>query len=343
MIYLLICLIIIFFSYVEAINNSKLTSTYIGVVICIIMLFFVSLRDKVGTDWDAYYDFYLYGNDRVETGYMLFNNFFSKLGIHYNLFLFFLNLISLLFFYKSLKNYGGLFVISLLLFYCELFLYLNFSGIRQAIAISILIYSVKYSLERKFFPFLICVLIAFSFHVTALLFVFSYFVPQRKFKKQEVLLIMLLFTLLSTIVFGIANLLDGDIAYKAQVYLELHEKAPNINQLYLIGTIKRSIIILLVLFFGKKLIETKNGIYFFNLYLIGFGIYLCTYLISPDIGVRMGSYFLIFEIFLAGNLILYNKKLTTRLIIVTIFTIQALYKISTYMADDYYNYNCIIF
>ena len=99
----------------------------------------------------------------------------------------------------------------------------------------------------------------------------------------------------------------------------------------------------MIYFFGKKVLETRNGIYFFNLYLIGFGMYLSTYLISPDIGTRMSSYFLIYEIFLAGNLIVVNQKLTTRLLIVTIFSFQASYKISTYMSIDWYNYHNILF
>ncbi len=343
MIYLIICLIIVFFVFFEAIEKSKLSSAFYGAIICIIMVFFAALRNRVGTDWDAYYNFYLFGNEKVEPGYIFFNNLFASFGIHYNFFLLFLNIISLYLFYITLKNYAVFFVISLLLFYSELFLYLNFSGIRQAMAISILIYSIKFCLNRKLLPFLSCVLLAFSFHTTAVIFVFAYFIPKRKFNKKEFFLVGILFAMLSTIVFAIANLLEGDLAYKAKFYLELQENAPNLIQLYIVGILKRSIMLIIVLLFGKKLLETNNGIYFLNLYLVGFGIYLSTYLIAPDIGVRIGSYFLIFEIFLAGNLLLTNQKLTNRLIIVTIFTIQAFYKISTYMADDYYNYKCILF
>lgn len=341
MVYLIICLILIFLVFAEAVQKSKIISAFYGGIVCLIMVFFASLRNKVGTDWEAYYNSYLFGTDKFEQGYMLLNNLFGALNIHYNLFLFILNSTSLFLFYRSLKDYAVFFVISLLLFYSELFLYLNFSGIRQAMAISVLVFSIRFCLKREFFLFLICVFLAFSFHVTALIFVFAFFIPRRKFNKKEIFLIGGLFLFLSTIVFSITNLLDGDLAYRAKFYLELQENDPNLTSLYFIGAIKRSIILVMVLIFGKKLLASENGIYFFNLYLIGYGIYLCTYLISPDIGVRAGSYFLIFEIFLAGNLLLYNKNLTTRIIIITIFSFQALYKISTYMSDEYYHYNTI--
>jgi hypothetical protein len=95
-------------------------------------------------------------------------------------------------------------------------------------------------------------------------------------------------------------------------------------------------------FYGERLLEDKKGIYFFNLYIIGYVMYFSTYLISPDIGTRLSGYFLIFEIFLAGNLLLFNKKLTSRLIITTVFSLQALYKITTYMSNEYYTYHSIL-
>lgn len=341
MIYLIICLFIVLLAYLEAIKLSKVSSAIYGVIVCLILVFLAGLRDKVGTDWNAYYDFYLYGNDTVEPGYMFVNNLFSKLGLPYYMFLFFLNSISLALFYKSLKHYAVFFVVSLLLFYCELFLYLNLSGIRQAIALSILIYSIRFSINRNFIAFLACVIVAFSFHVTSVVFIFAYFVPFRKFNKKEFILITGLFALLSSIIFFIANYLDGDLAYKAKFYLDWQENDPNIKMNYIIGGIKRSIILVLILMYGKKLLETTNGIYFFNLYLIGYGVFWSTYLISPDIGTRLAGYFLIFEIFLAGNLILVNKKLTTRLIIVSVIATQAIYKITLYMGFETYIYHSI--
>jgi hypothetical protein len=343
MIYLFVGLVIILLAYLEAIEKSRLSSTLDGGAVCLFLIFFAAFRDNVGTDWLAYYSFYVDTIDGVEPGYGFLNNFFSVQGAPYNLFLLFLNSLSLILFFISLKRYAIFFVISLLLFYCELYLYFNFSGIRQGMALSIIVYSVRFSIDRKILQFLLFIFLAMMFHYTSLIFLIAYFVPFREFTKKEYVLIAGMFLFLSTIIFFVANLLDGDLAHKAKYYLEWQENDPNIKLNYFIGAVKRSIIVVMIYVFGKKLLQTRNGLYFFNLYLIGFGMYLSTYLISPDIGTRMSSYFLIFEIFIAGNLILVNEKLTTRLLIVTIFTCQALYKISTYMTNEWFVYDNILF
>lgn len=342
MIYLIICLFVILLVFVEAIEVSKLSSAFYGFIICSVMLFFAALRDKVGTDWDAYYEFYTQKTESVEIGYSILNNFFRNSGIHYNLFLFFLNFVSLALFYFSLKKHAVFFVISLLLFYSELFLYFNFSGIRQGIAVSICIYGVRFCIDRKFWKFLFFVLLAFTFHITALIFIIAYFIPFRKFNKKEFFLITGIFSMLSIIIFAVFNLLSGDLATKAKFYLELQEQDINIKGLFFIGIVKRSIILFMIFVFGKEIFKVKTSIYFFNVYLIGFGMYLSTYLISPDIGVRLSSYFLIFDIVLAGNLIMFNQNLTTRLLIVTLFSIEAIYKVYTYMNIETYVYHNII-
>ena len=122
MIYLILCLTFIVLVFAETVQISKMLSAFYGGIMCLIMVFFASLRYEVGTDWEAYYYSYLFGTDKFEPGYRLLNNLFGSLDIHYNLFLFFLNTTSLFLFYKSLKDYAIFFVISLLLFYSDLFL-----------------------------------------------------------------------------------------------------------------------------------------------------------------------------------------------------------------------------
>jgi hypothetical protein len=106
MIYLLICLIFIIIVYFEAFESLKLVSSIYGFIICFVLILLAGLRDKVGTDWYAYYDFYIYGDDRIEPGYLFINNLFHKFRIPYNVFLLFLNLVVLTLYFKSLKKYA---------------------------------------------------------------------------------------------------------------------------------------------------------------------------------------------------------------------------------------------
>lgn len=341
MIYLIICFFIILVSYLELIQASRVSGILYGVFITLVMLTLVAIRYKVGTDWPAYYDFYVYGADNTELGYHFINNLFADFNIHYNVFLLFINTISLLLIFFSLKKHAIYLGFPLLLFFCELFLYFNFSGIRQGLAISFTMFSVRYILNRSFLKFLMLVIIAACFHITAVIFVIAYFIPLRKLSKKECIIMVTSFIVFSTAIFSVLNIFSGDLAQKAKFYLELQEQEDNIRGLFLIGAIKRSIIVGLVFIFGKQLIKSKNCIYFFNIYLIGLGMYLSTYLISPDIGVRLSSYFLIFDLFIAGNLFYYNKKLEVRLFIALIFSLVSIYKITTYMALETFNYQTI--
>lgn len=341
MIYLILCLFIILLAYVETMLKGKLQSAIFGGLVAIIMVILAASRDKVGTDWTAYHEFYLYGGEGTEFGYGFLNDLFHQLGYHYNFFLLFLNLLSLTLIYFSLKRHAIFVVLGLLIFYSDLFLYFNLSGIRQAMAISFTLFSIRYIVDRKFFKFLLCVILAACFHVTSAIFIVAYFIPFVKFSKKQYLLLAVVFSLFSIFIFSVVNLFSGDLALKAKFYLELQEQDTSIKSLFLIGAIKRSLIIGLVLVFGKNMLKVKNTMYFFNVYLIGFGMYLSTYLISPDIGVRLSSYFLIFDLLLAGNLAAYNKNIYIRLTIVSIIALISLYKISTYMAIDFYEYRTI--
>lgn len=341
MIYLIVCLFIILLGYIEILENSRVSASLYGIVVAFIMVAMAALRTNVGPDWQAYYEFYIYGAEDTEAGYHFLNDLFFEFGIHYNVFLLFINTLSLILIYLGLQKHAKFLIFPILLFYCELFLYFNFSGIRQALAISLTIYSTRFIITRSFWKFLTIVVLATYFHNTAIVFIIAYFIPFRKLTKKEYFILLLGFLLFSTLIFSIVNLLSGSLAAKAIHYLEFRERDPNIKGLFVIGAIKRTMIIVLVLFFGKKMLEAKNSIFFFNIYLIGFGMYLATYLISADIGVRLSSYFLIFDLFLAGNLLSANYKLTTRLLIATILSLIALYKITTYMAMETYTYHWI--
>jgi len=335
-------LFFVVFAYLECIEYSKLSSNLYAIIIAIVMVLFAGLRDHVGTDWIAYKEAYFFKNWEVEIGYSSLNDMFSAANLPYNIFLLFLNLISIFLYYSTLKKYVPFFVISLLIFFSDYYMYYNLSGIRQAVAISFVVYSIRFLSDKSFVKFLFVILIASMFHVTSFIFIGAYFIPFRRANRREIFLALTFFFSISFLIFAILELVSGDLAYKAKFYLEVQENAPNLKHLFLVGAVKRAIILIMVWFFGKKLWENRVSFFFLNTYLIGFGLYLSTYLLSPDIGVRFSSYFIIFEIFLAGQLLMVNSKLTTRLLITSVFCIVSFYKVYTYSVLDTYQYHFIL-
>lgn len=342
MIYILIGTIIIILTYIEALGRSRKFSYYALIGICIVMALFAGLRDNVGTDWAAYFDFYKNTTNRVEIGYGTLNNLFSNLSIPYNVFLLFINAVSMTLMYFFLRKNSIFMVIGSLLFFSNLFLYLNLSGIRQAIALSITCFSITYALKKQFLKFALLVLVASSFHLTAIIFLIAYFLPRYKINYRHIIYFSIAFIGVSFFFKSISDWITLYTLKDANYYVHLQEKSESLLQLFYIGTAIRSVIVAMVIVFGRKLFQEENFRYFFNIYLFGLAIYLSSYMISPDIGVRLSSYFTIFDLVIAGNLIYVVQRKSNRIVIVTIFSAIALYKLFGYMSSDYYNYKSIL-
>jgi len=344
MIYVFFGILIVFLTILESQLKSKRFS-YISLIYCsFFLILFAGLRDGAGTDWQAYLDFYNYkieGN--VEFGYKFLNNIFSELSIPYNYYLLFINSISIGFIFYFLKKNSINPIIGVLIFYSNLYLYFNFSGIRQAIAISITLYSLNFCINKNFSKFLFLIIIASLFHASAFLFVIAYFIPREKVSFKQIIFFGSSFLILIIFINSIADIITLYTSKAASYYVNVHEKSDSILIFFIIGILIRSVIIIISLFNRKRLFLIPNSRFFFNIYLFGFFFYLATYLVSPDIGTRVASYFLIVEIIIAGNIIHVLSNSLNRLMIVFIFSFIALYKLFGYMSYDGYKYDSIIF
>ncbi|MCT3834383.1 EpsG family protein [Elizabethkingia anophelis] len=343
MIYLILLFIFIFFSIKECIYNRR--NWLLTLFICIILVLFASLRNQVGTDWVAYYNYYKYGVNNVEVGYATLNNFFSSLELPYNFFLLIINLISIILLYKSSKELSAIPALSLLIYYSDLYLYFNFSGMRQAIALSITCFALIFCFgkKRNLFKFLGLILCAMSFHLSSAIFIITFFIPRKKFDKKHYIIFLISLFFFSSLIYLASSLLTGVFAARAEFYLEKQEQAGNILSLFFIGIVRRLIPIVIIIFYGRKsFFKDDLSAYLFNLYIIGVGIFATSYLISPDIGVRLSAYFTILEIFIWANLIAFIKKINVKIVVLIIIYIVCTYKICTYIKYPSYEYNSII-
>jgi hypothetical protein len=338
-IYIITGVILIFLAYFETLNMSRKYSIYSLFFVLLTLALIAGLRENVGPDWNSYLNIYHNPEDseRVEFGYRLINDYFRNMHIPYNLFLIFINIFSLSFMYFFIKNNTKLMALAVLLFFCDLYLYYNLSGIRQAVAISITCYSVKYVINNNFYKFILCVLIASSFHATALVFTMVYLFPRKPPTLNEFVVLILLFCAIFMSMDSLSDLITILNIKDANYYTKYQDNA-KFTDGYFIGLLRRLILIILLFFYSKRFLIDKSNCLFVNIYIIGLIIYITTYNISPDIGVRLSSYFIIFEIIIIGRLIWVIKSHLTRSVILVIFIIISLYKIIGYMKDETYNY-----
>jgi EpsG family len=342
MIYIVFGLLIILFCYMEVLDNERSMSGFFLMFFLVLMVFFAGLRNEVGIDWVAYYINYKFQLRQVEIGYTFVSTVFSSLKIHYNIFLLFINSVSLLLMYYFFKRNSPYLVICVLIFFSDLFLYYNLSGIRQAIATSITCFSFTYALNRKLYKFLILVGIAACFHSTAIVFAALYFIPRKVLSLKYYVYAFFGFFALTFLLNKITDLIFLYTLKDANFYINLQGKDSNLVNLFMVGIVKRFIIIGVILFYCKQFFDYEKLRYLFNIYLFGLALYIATYNISPDIGVRLSTYFTIFDTIIAGNIILLVRRTNMRMIIVTIFTIVAIYKLFGYVNMVEYNYKTIL-
>jgi len=342
-IYLVVGIFMMLFAYVEILKYNKWFSNLFLIFFSIIMILFVGLRDgcTVGTDSPAYCFNYIAGFWSTEFGYEFLNTFFSKvLHADYTVFLLFINSLSLILIAKFIKLNSYFYLFPLLIYFSDFFLYYNFSGIRQAIALSFTCISLYYAINLNYKKFFFLIICASLFHITAIVFAMAIFIPRNKLKLKD----YVRFIILSVLAFlGIGFLIEN-IEYlnkKFIFYSEIQEVESNIYVAYVVGLLKRFIIIFLALIFRKSLFNNDKFIYFFNLYLLGFIIYTSTYLISADFGVRFGSYYLVLDTILVGNMLYLSKKLHQKVFITVVYSIVVIYKIYTYTGLESYQYKFI--
>lgn len=126
----------------------------------------------------------LYGK---EPGYMLLNLVIAYLTANRYIFIFIVTILIYWLFYKSFLKTTANLGYALILF-LGLYFFFTFTYLRQAIAIGFIWYSYRYIYAHKIIKFGLCVLLASSFHNSALLFFPMYFVAGLIPSKKNILI-----------------------------------------------------------------------------------------------------------------------------------------------------------
>jgi len=138
-----------------------------------------------GNPWTSY-SFAFYGG---EFGYGTFCALLTYLTGNRYIFIFITTMIIYILLIKSLKQYVDNAPFAVVMF-MGLWFFFTFTYLRQVIGCTIVWLSIKYIIERDWKRFLLVWFIAFSFHNSAIIFLPVYFLPIRKFTRQQVLIVM---------------------------------------------------------------------------------------------------------------------------------------------------------
>lgn len=164
------------------------------------MLFILSgFRDGVGTDYKNYeYLVYSYVNggstetDRLEPGFQLIFNIVSISSNSPRIFFLLTSFLILLFFFLGFLKYSRSLLLSIFLFVTLYYYFNSLNGVRQFLAMAlVLCFSTRFLVEKNFLKYIISIIFAALFHVSALIMLPAYFL-NKKFDSRAVLLFLIL-------------------------------------------------------------------------------------------------------------------------------------------------------
>lgn len=280
-----------------------------------LILLIAGLRWDVGTDWSNYQGYYSFlkilpiFQSGFEVGYELFARFIhSFFPDNYTAMLFSTALIIILFTYTNTLRYSPFPIFSIFL----LFSYsINSSGFgyRQDIAIAILFWSFQFIEKRKLILFVITIVIAMTFHQTAIAFLPAYWIYKIKWKALPIMIVLgclIIFLIglsnINTIInaFGTDMIVEKTQIYKTQSTEELALSVGGNPLLILIkAIISRSLFILLSIWFVSYSADKKDDKYNGIVNIIIVGLLLFSILSSISLVFsRISRYYDIFQILL---------------------------------------------
>lgn len=172
---------------------------YIEFIAVVIVVLFQGLRWENGTDWDSYYNMFMYPADPIyynEYGWWLLNNIIQTNTGSYTVMLIVQCTIIVMLNIKFARH-AGLNNVTSVIFGC-------FAGsifpVRFAMASGIIMVGFRYIVERNFFKFLIYVVIASTIHIASILIIPFYFIPHKPLK-----LITMMLMYIGSIIIGFAT------------------------------------------------------------------------------------------------------------------------------------------
>lgn len=206
----------------------------------------------------------------TEYGYLFLNALIHTFTDNYNYFLLIVNCLSvwlLLLSFKKNNIHYGLFLI-MYFFVSRLYFQYNFTLMRQSIAMVIVWYAFHFLSNRKYIAYYLFVLIASSFHISALICLFIPFLSKLNIKLNHAIwfiLVMLLINqlgLINKIFINIIHTFLPAVNERLIQYLMMEDK------LNLLSFIEGIPFLYMANKYSQQILQQKEGKLFFNMLLV---------------------------------------------------------------------------
>ena len=307
--YILFVLFLFIGSLLEVMGYREDQMKYVRWFILGFLLVFVGLRFNTGADWNNYKLAFESISEGIkstgwESGFIvlmkvifyLFGNYYVLQFLVTSLLLYSLNK-----FYTNNTNYP---ILSMTLFVLIFFTSILMAQLRQSIAMSVILIGAKYVFERNFLKYLIIVVLACLFHVSAIVALPIYFLNRKISTTISVLLILTVqvFYFFPSVILNMVETIVVIFPSRFQRLFEVYvgtsyaDKVEFSSGVYYIATL---LFLIVVLFLSKK--STDKSIYFHNTLII----LIILYSLSKAFLIleRFQSYYYVFAIVCVVNML----------------------------------------
>jgi hypothetical protein len=281
------------------------------------LTFIGAFRYKNSGDWTTYEEIFNVINKTgnifagIEPGFGALCLFFGKHG-SYRLMLFFMAIISIPWKLHFIKKESDRVSLSILIYFTSIYIGSEFVNIRQAMAFCFTLLAFNFAYKKYFFRFLAAVLLAFSFHYTAIIVFPFYFLIRCRMTGIRIIILLLICLAFSFSLYPLIGLTAKllSIPYLNEKFLLYSWRDVNrvdiIKQIMVISLVKTPVIIFYC-YYKKRLLYNAKQEVFFKLYVWGYAIVLAVSQASATL-VRFAQYFEIYEIILIPNMAKAFKK-----------------------------------
>jgi hypothetical protein len=348
-IYLFFYVLLYFLAVIEVSKNLKPYKTTLLFFSSGLLFFFTGLRWETGTDWFSYKELFdtleldwtfLLNVYSFDLGYVILNAI-VKLGTdNYTLFLLIDSLLAVGFVYSFLKKHSPNPNISLFIFFNAFFIAQFMGSNRRMISLGAGLFVFYFIYEKKYKQYALWQTIAFLFHRSSIILLLTWIVPRKRFTFKQIFIVLVVcliigipqlpFKIVGFLGESLSSYSSNSLVDKMLFYSENNESVipDNTNPLILmiLSVIKRSIFITFYLYVinkNKGILDPLSD-YFFNIYIVGFAIYLLFN--GSPIFQMLSTYFSFIEIALMGRFWFYTS-IRTKFTFLTVLLFYGFFQI----------------
>ncbi|MDO9594870.1 MAG: EpsG family protein [Lutibacter sp.] len=286
-------IIALFFNFISA--DKKLDPNirkFAQICLILVVVYFSAFRDGLGQDYDGYFDLLMNGyfNEYTlkEPGFSFLSNIVYYTELSPVFFFLIMALMTNYLFINSFNRYNNTFLIIFIYLTGSIFYFNTFNLVRQMGAASIFMYGIRFIENRKLLPYVLCVLLAASFHISAILLLPIYFIVNRAFSNKLLTSVLVISIIVGQILkFNLTSFLGQ---YFMVYYWYFEDEAIIVGESgYL--TLFFNLVLILLIFYKKRSQEIKYKVVF-NLFFIG--VFLYNLIPSFHYIFRFATYFIVF-------------------------------------------------